>query len=458
MALDPSIALQFKPLQIESPNALADYAMLAKLQEGQQAQQLNALKMQEYQRGLQEQNALRTAIQRPGFDPLNLAHQTELYGAAPSLAPKYIEQALQTRESMGKIGEFEDKRRAAGLKVLGQALLVAKDDPTDEGLNRAFSVMDATGFDTKPYRAQFASVPDTKQRASLINTYIQGNPDARAALEFVQPKPEKFDLNGKIVTLDMNPNSPTYKQQIVSQQKTLTPEQAREAGLERLIVAKEFTDDAGNVTLINKFGQKINPTEAVGAAAPGAKGASVTAPTTLKGKSTPEKGRLTEAEGKATGFAMRAKEAHDKLSGLDFSPYVVATKQAMEQTPVIGGLSGAATNIGMSETNQRADQAQREFVNAVLRQESGAAISQSEFENARKQYFPQPGDKPGVIEQKRKNRETAIKSLEIAGGKGMEKVKAGAGAGAVTVDLPDGRKVSFPDAKAAAAFKEKAGL
>jgi len=77
----------------------------------------------------------------------------------------------------------------------------------------------------------------------------------------------------------------------------------------------------------------------------------------------------------------------------------------------------------MSPQSQQADQAQRNFVNAILRQESGAAISESEFQNARKQYFPQPGDSAKVIEQKRQNRETAIKSLEVSAGPGMKKIQ-----------------------------------
>lgn len=61
---------------------------------------------------------------------------------------------------------------------------------------------------------------------------------------------------------------------------------------------------------------------------------------------------------------------------------------------------------------QRFDQAQRDFVNAVLRKESGAAISESEFENASKQYFPQPGDGPEVLAQKARNRDTAVAAMK----------------------------------------------
>ena len=65
---------------------------------------------------------------------------------------------------------------------------------------------------------------------------------------------------------------------------------------------------------------------------------------------------------------------------------------------------------------QRQEQAERNFVNAILRKESGAAISEEEFENARKQYFPQAGDSPEVLEQKKANRETVMNSMIGAAG------------------------------------------
>jgi len=64
-----------------------------------------------------------------------------------------------------------------------------------------------------------------------------------------------------------------------------------------------------------------------------------------------------------------------------------------------------------SEARQSYEQAKRNFINSVLRRESGAAISPSEFDNAEKQYFPQRGDKPLVVQQKAANRQTVINSF-----------------------------------------------
>lgn len=74
-------------------------------------------------------------------------------------------------------------------------------------------------------------------------------------------------------------------------------------------------------------------------------------------------------------------------------------------------LSGLVPNILKSSDRQSFDQAQRNFINAVLRRESGAAISDDEFDNARMQYFPQPGDTQQTLQQKANNRRTVINSF-----------------------------------------------
>jgi hypothetical protein len=112
---------------------------------------------------------------------------------------------------------------------------------------------------------------------------------------------------------------------------------------------------------------------------------------------------LNEFQGKSVTFGTRAAQSHNILKSLEDTtdPLAVVTNQK----------GGILTNWMMPANVQRVDQAQRDFVNAVLRQESGAAIGATEFDNARKQYFPQPGDKPEQIEQKRLNREMAIKGF-----------------------------------------------
>jgi hypothetical protein len=84
-------------------------------------------------------------------------------------------------------------------------------------------------------------------------------------------------------------------------------------------------------------------------------------------------------------------------------------QRAMAAIPGVG-------NFLVSSEFQKADQAQRDFINATLRRESGAAISDGEFANARKQYFPQPGDGDEVLAQKAANRALAITGISRAAG------------------------------------------
>ena len=89
----------------------------------------------------------------------------------------------------------------------------------------------------------------------------------------------------------------------------------------------------------------------------------------------------------------------------------------------VGGISAptkaweaAKPNMMKDPVQQKYEQAQRNFVNALLRKESGAAISEAEFDNARKQYFPQPGDDDSAIEQKRQNRLSVIENMSRSAG------------------------------------------
>ena len=61
-------------------------------------------------------------------------------------------------------------------------------------------------------------------------------------------------------------------------------------------------------------------------------------------------------------------------------------------------------------------QAARNFINATLRRESGAAISPTEFASARAQYLPGPGDPPELLAQKKRNRDYAQQTFQREAG------------------------------------------
>lgn len=124
----------------------------------------------------------------------------------------------------------------------------------------------------------------------------------------------------------------------------------------------------------------------------------------------------TEFQSKSATYGARAQEAHSVMDELEGMSGKDAYNRLAAAAGGGNGVMASAMNPALSESTQRVIQARRDFVNAVLRQESGAAISDQEFANATKQYFPMPGDSAKVIEQKRRNRETAIRGFNNAAG------------------------------------------
>jgi len=117
---------------------------------------------------------------------------------------------------------------------------------------------------------------------------------------------------------------------------------------------------------------------------------------------------LNEAQSKAALFGSRMTEANKILDTLGAE----GTDTSIPGMRAGYGV-GAVVNALSSPNQQSLMQAKRDFVNAVLRRESGAVIADSEFENAEKQYFPQIGDSDQVKAQKKANRETAMRGVLI---------------------------------------------
>lgn len=114
---------------------------------------------------------------------------------------------------------------------------------------------------------------------------------------------------------------------------------------------------------------------------------------------------LNDSQAKSLLFGSRAREA-DKVLG-DLALSGTTSSVPGSRAPVIGGVISAL----QGGSQQSLDQAKRDFMTAVLRRESGASISPSEFDTADKQYFPQIGDSPQVIKQKAANRRLVIDGI-----------------------------------------------
>jgi len=119
---------------------------------------------------------------------------------------------------------------------------------------------------------------------------------------------------------------------------------------------------------------------------------------------------FNENQAKAAGFAERMRVSNPIISDTNKQKAGQSMAQkALDAIPLLG-------NYVVSDDYQSFNQAQRDFINAQLRRESGAVISPEEFANARLQYFPQPGDSDSVVAQKAQNRQSAVDAMARSAG------------------------------------------
>lgn len=148
----------------------------------------------------------------------------------------------------------------------------------------------------------------------------------------------------------------------------------------------------------------------------------------------------------AAGFAKRAIAADaisNDLVGAGYDPTNWGAS-IRANVPLISGKT-------MNEDDKRFKQAKDDFISAVLRKESGAAISKDEYSSEDRKYFPQLGDTPEVIAQKAQSRSRAIETLKAQAGSGFDKVgdvptnivKREAGDG-TAIAAPQGQKGKMP--------------
>lgn len=180
-----------------------------------------------------------------------------------------------------------------------------------------------------------------------------------------------------------------------------------------------------------------------GAASAGKTVAAATTQPIIQPQGEPLKGKsagLTESQGNATAFGMRMKDSHSLLKSFE--------GKGETGTGVIGGTVGGVVGLvpligdkltsgvdniynvlpsvlgGYSPEQQQVLNGRINFITAVLRKESGAAISPGEFVTAEKLYFPRPGDSSTVVKQKQNARELAIKAMEVQAGPGAKSIQS----------------------------------
>jgi hypothetical protein len=126
MALDPNISLGVRP--IELPNQLAQYGQVQQIMAARDAQQMNALKMQEAQAMVEERNALRR------LDPTSADYEAQLFKVNPQLGIKFRTEAATTAAQRAAETKSLAGAAAEKQKMMNQAYRDISGRPSDANI------------------------------------------------------------------------------------------------------------------------------------------------------------------------------------------------------------------------------------------------------------------------------------------------------------------------------------
>ena len=397
MAIDPNIVFQLKQPQIENPvNALAN---VLQLQQAQQGNQLRGMQMQEMQRGQAGENALAKLLSQGGA-PEDVARglATQGYGKQSMDYTKQQQELLKSKAAAEKDLLANTHKK---LEIGSQLLSTANDQASYDAARAQGQAM---GIDFSKLPPQFdpAFVQRTVQQGIDMKTQLE---QKWKAMEYTTPKA------GDRLSAETSRANAALAAETARRGQNLVDARSREGTAAAISKPFEITGEDGKPVLVQQDKQgNIRPVQGY---------------QPKQGASKP----LTDSQSKALLFGSRMQESGAILDELEASGTTKSIPGS--RTPIVGR---AVTAIG-GESNQKLEQAKRDFINATLRRESGAVIAESEFDNAEKQYFPQIGDSPAVIAQKKRNREVATRGILAEVPDSANRVKAvRGGAAAPNID------------------------
>ena len=151
MPINTNIAMGYRGVEIPQQNALADYAAIQQIQGGRQAQELNALKMQEAQAAMQERNALRQ------LNPAAADYESQLFKVSPQLGIQYRKE--QTAAETAKLGQQESafKLQKAKKDFVAQAQRDTSQNPSDANITAYMEDLVANPLFTESEKQQMTA-------------------------------------------------------------------------------------------------------------------------------------------------------------------------------------------------------------------------------------------------------------------------------------------------------------
>lgn len=425
MPIDSSIAMSGRQFHMADP--LEIQSKVATLGQLAGQQQLQQMQIQAAQRTQDQENTLADlykgnvnpdgTVNRQGV--MSGAAQRGLGSKIPGMQKQFADADKATADVKhvgAQTGELEWKTAKGKIEASGAALssLLANPNTTHDEVIQTMVGLVNRGVVT-PEQGQQAIRELPGDPVRLRQYLVQKGMEVMEAgkrMEMLAPKRQEVNDGKTTSFVDVNPYTNPQGPAPIKMQTTPGQDQSNATQVRgqnlvnaRAVDANGIAQSAARTQVVEGPDGFVLIDKGTGLARPAA---------TMNGAQVQGKNNgLNDVQSKALLFGSRMQAAEKVLGDMALQGTVRPSvmKNVVERIPLVGGAAGAAANNLSSPQQQKVEQAQRDFINAVLRRESGAAIAESEFENARKQYFPAVGDSDAVIAQKSQNRQLATKGI-----------------------------------------------
>jgi hypothetical protein len=215
MALvNPNIAMSYRGVEVPQQNMLADYAAIQQIQGGQQAQQLNALKMQEYERTRDEEEGARNFLRgRDLASPDTRTGLTQFGKTGLALAKSLSEQDAATLNMQNVKSQISERDFGLQDKKLKFAWGAIGDSATPElAIEKITGAIKDGVFKPEDGAAEIQQLQNMTPEAFRqyrVNKVLQLL-DAKDKLGAMLPKIARQEAGGQIVSIQDNPALPGY--------------------------------------------------------------------------------------------------------------------------------------------------------------------------------------------------------------------------------------------------------
>lgn len=424
MPINPNIALQVRQPEIESPlNALA---RVSQVKNAISQNKLADLTLGQKQREIEQEGAF-NALYRDSLNPDGTVNRTSLLtkaaqGGFGSKIPSIQKGFLETDEAQGKVNkqnvELIDSKLKQSRAFLEnvttpeQYILWHEANHKDPVLGPALAARGVTAETARASIMQALNEPGGLEK--LLN---QSRLGIEKFTEMNRPKIETRNLGATTETMAIDPFTGQVKV-TNAVRNTQSPESA--ASVAATIRGQNMADARGreaNALRLKEIAAGGKPPSGYRfkqdgslEPIPGGPGEKVSA--------------ATEGERKAATLLKRLENSEAQLNAaLKDNPDAAKPGLIANGLRAIGAEALANTAATSSE-RQRAESAQLDILDAALTLGTGAAYTREQLQGYRQSYFPQIGDTPANIADKKARLENVIEAAKIAAGRAAQERKA----------------------------------